>query len=327
MPGLFEKRFIINTGKGGVGKTTISAAIGLAAARQGKKVLIMELGTKEKMSRLFGSDPVGSQPVLVEENLYAVNVTPDAALEEYVVMKLKLRTLYKAVFDNRFVRSFLRVIPGLNELVLLGKAWYEERATEAWSGKPRWDMIVIDAPATGHGVFFLKIPSVIVGAIGSGPMYDEAQQIRSLIEDPERTALNLITLVEEMPVNETIELKQEIEDTLGVPLGYVVANEIYAPRFGDDDAELMDRLKPHLADDSGGQALAGLFDAAVFRAERVHMQASYLDRIRREVELPLIKIPYYFTERFGFMTISKIADDLTAQVLALEATEPMVASP
>jgi hypothetical protein len=289
----------------------------LAAARRGKKVLIMELGTKEKMSRFFGSEPVGSEPVLVEENLYAVNVTPDAALEEYVVMKLKLRTLYKAVFDNRFVRSFLRVIPGLNELVLLGKAWYEEQATEPWSGKPRWDMIVVDAPATGHGVFFLKIPSVIVGAISSGPMYDEAQQIRSLLEDPRRTALNLITLVEEMPVNETIELKREIETTLGVPLGYVVANEIYDPRFSAADTELAKRLRRE-AGEAGREedTVSDLLDASIFRADRVSLQVSYLDRIHREVTLPLIRIPYYFTERFGFMTISKIADDITRQVLA-----------
>ncbi|MEL6181129.1 MAG: ArsA family ATPase, partial [Myxococcota bacterium] len=251
MVDLFGKRLIINTGKGGVGKTTLSAAIGLAAARRGKRVLLMELNAKEKTSRLFGSSPIGFEPTEVEENLFAVNITPKEAMREYAILKLRLKTLYRAVFENRFVRTFLRAIPGINELVLLGKVWYEEQARDGQGGRPRWDMIVVDAPATGHGIFFLQIPQVVTSIISSGPMFDEARQIQEMIQDRSRTLLNLITLVEEMPVNETIELKHTTEEILKVPLGYVIANAVYQPMFTTRQRQLVDAVRPQVDNDDG----------------------------------------------------------------------------
>lgn len=312
MVDLFTKRFIINTGKGGVGKTTVSAAIGLAAARRGKRVLVMEMNAKDKLSRLFGTAAPGIEPVELEENLYGVNVTPDAALKEYAMMKVRIKTLYRAVFENRFVRSFLRVIPGLNDLNLLGKAWYEEQRLDPSTGKPYWDMIVIDAPATGHGVFFLKIPDVILSLVPTGPMAAEARQISDLIHDEKRTLLNLVTLVEEMPVNETIELRKRAEDELKVPLGYVMANSVYPSIFSEAQSDLLRKI--NAARQEGEGRVDKLLDAACFRAGRVQLQREYLERIDREIDLPCVKIPYYFTERFDFMTISRIADQINAQV-------------
>jgi anion-transporting ArsA/GET3 family ATPase len=314
MGDLFDKRFVINTGKGGVGKTTLSAAIGLAAARRGKRVLVMELNAKDKLARLFGASSVGDEPIEIEENLFAINVTPDAALEEYLLLKLRLKTLYRAVFENRFVRSFLRVIPGLNELVLLGKAWHEENRRDPDTGRPVWDMVVIDAPATGHGVFFLKIPDVIISALRAGPMVDEARRIADLLHDPRRTALNLITLVEEMPVNETIELRQQLRAELKVPLGFVIANAIYPPLFSDEQADQLRALREKIP--NNGDHLDRMMEAALFRRGRVELQREYLDRIDREVDLPQLHVPYYFTERFDFQTISRIADQLDRQVRA-----------
>lgn len=316
MLNLFEKRFVINTGKGGVGKTTLSAAIGLAAARRGKRVLLLDLGAKERVSRIFGSAPLTYDIVEVEENLFASHVTPDEALEEYVLLKLRLKTLYRAIFENNFVRTFLRVIPGLNELVLLGKAWFEEQNVDPNTGRPVWDMIIVDAPATGHGIFFLQIPDVITGAISSGPMFREAAKIGELLHDKRRTVLNLVTLVEEMPVNETIELKKRVDEDLKVPLGYVIANAVYPPVFGDDQAALLDRAREAWPQD--GQPVDRMLEAATFRRQRVALQESYMARIDAEIDLPLLSIPYYFTERFDFMTVSKIADQIDRQV-ALQA--------
>ncbi|MBH23781.1 MAG: hypothetical protein CMH57_04800 [Myxococcales bacterium] len=317
---LFGKRLIINTGKGGVGKTTLSAAIGLAAARRGKRVLLMELNAKEKTSRLFGSSPIGFEPTEVEDNLFAVNITPKEALREYAILKLRLKTLYRAVFENRFVRTFLRVIPGLNELVLLGKVWFEEQANDGPGGRPRWDMIVVDAPATGHGVFFLQIPAVITNIVSSGPMFDEARQIQAMIEDSSRTVLNLITLVEEMPINETIELKRTTEETLQVPLGYVIANAVYEPMFSDRQRDLVTAVRAET--DSDGSHLDRLLEAATFRSNRVQLQREYIERLDRELDLPQIHIPYYFTERFNFMTLSKIADEIERQLTGRVDEDP-----
>jgi anion-transporting ArsA/GET3 family ATPase len=309
---LFEKRFILNTGKGGVGKTTVSAAIALAAARRGKRVLLMDMSSKERFSRMFGSVPLTSTPREVEENLFALRITPQEALEEYEIMKLRHKTLYKAVFENRFIRTFLRVIPGLNELTLLGKAWHEEQARHL-SGRPVWDMIIVDAPATGHGIFFLQIPDVICSMVNSGPMFQEARQISELVHDPIRTAINLVTLVEEMPVNETIELKERLSKELKVPLGFVVANAVYPPLF-DAEENLLKEARRQWPTDGGD--VDKMLDAAAFRHKRVQLQRSYLDRIDTELTLPKVHIPYYFTERFNFMTISKIADQIDHQASA-----------
>jgi anion-transporting ArsA/GET3 family ATPase len=244
-------------------------------------------------------------------------------MEEYLLLKLKVKTLYRAVFENRFVRSFLRVIPGLNELVLLGKAWFEEQRVDPDTGKPYWDMVVIDAPATGHGVFFLKIPEVITAAVRKGPMVEEAQRISTLLHDPERTALNLVTLVEEMPVNETLELRQQVEDELKVPLGFVIANAIYRPNLDQEQAELLRQARAATPHDGG--RMDRLLEASLFRRGRVELQRDYLERIAREVTQPQIYIPYYFAERFDFMTISRIADQIDHQV-ALHEEQAWTAS-
>ena len=313
MTDLFQRRFIINTGKGGVGKTTVSAAIALAASRRGQRVLLMEIGAKERGSRLFGSAPLSNEPLEVEENLFAVHVRPDAAFEEYAVLKLRLKALYRAVFENRFMQSFLRVIPGLNELTLLGKAWYEVEARDEATGRYRWDMVIVDAPATGHGVFFLKIPDVIAKVATSGPMAMEARQIANILRDRSITMLNLVTLVEEMPVNETIELKGQLDRELDVPLGYVVANAVYPPVFSQEQVGAVVEQRQEVPRD--GSAADRLIEAGMFRVERVALQRTYLDRIDDELDLPQIRIPYYFAERFDFQTISKIADDIDRQVL------------
>lgn len=301
---LFEKRFIVNTGKGGVGKSTISAAMALAAARKGKRVLAMEINTKERISRLFGAQPVGTEVGRIHENVWAVNVTPEAARREYLLMKMRFETLYKAVFENRFVRQFLRAIPGLNDLNLIGKAWYHEQERDR-SGRPVYDLIVVDAPATGHGLFLLRIPKVIVEAVPTGPMAEECRRILELLEDPKRTALNLITLTEEMPVNETVELKAELDAHLDMPMGYLIANGIYPPLFSPHEATQLDALLD--AHRGADDLVARLLEAGVFRDQRCKLQAGYLDLLHRKIAMPLIEVPYYFAPEIDFSVIQRMA--------------------
>lgn len=304
---LFEKRFVINTGKGGVGKSTISAAMALAAARRGKRVLAIELNTKERISRLFNAEAVGSDIGPIHHNIYAVNITPDAAMREYVLMKIRFERVYKTVFENRFVKQFLRVIPGLNELVLIGKAWYHEQERTR-SGDPRWDIIVVDAPATGHGLFFLKIPKVITEAVPSGPMYNECRQILDLLQDPTRTALNLITLTEEMVVNETIELKAQIDKNLDMPMGYLIANGIYPNFFTPQEGAQLEEL----ANTRGhrGDLVDRLLQSAIFRRQRCELQAQYLDLLRDQIAMPLIEVPFYFKPELNLDSVKLMASHI-----------------
>lgn len=309
---LYDQRFVLFSGKGGVGKTVISSAYALSCARRGERTLLMELNVNDKVSSFFGSSRVGSEITEVEENLFAVNVTPDAALREYGIMILKVRLIYKAVFENRIVRSFLRSIPGLNDLLMLGKAYYHaiERAP---SGGYVWDKVVVDAPATGHGLFFLQIPSVIMGFISSGHMFEESERIQTLLKDPEQTAIHLVTLAEEMPVNETLMMREELERRVGVNIGAVIANAIYPPIFSAEEQRWLkeaEKSAPVGGAAAGSSMLGGLIDAANFRAQRVEMQQYHLARLKREVDRPVYQIPFHFSERMTFVGIAEIADAL-----------------
>lgn len=300
---------VLFSGKGGVGKTTMAAAFAFSCARRGQRTLLIELNVKDRLSLVFGSSEVGTEISEIEENLYAVNITPDAAMEEYAMMKLKVRLIYKAVFENRVVKSFLKVIPGLSDMVMLGKAHFH--ATEVDDrGHHVWDKIVVDAPATGHGIFFLRIPSVITSIIESGPMFGEAQKIEQFLRDPSLTALNLVTLPEEMPVNETLMLRDVVERELHIPIGFVTANAVYPELFDAEERGWIDET----GDDDFEDQTQGFLDAARFRSQRVRMQRPHLERLSQEIEQPLVHIPYYFTERFDFRTIAKISEELDRQL-------------
>lgn len=287
----------------------MASAFALSCARRGERTLLMELNVKDKVSSLFGTDQISTNITEVEDNLYAVNVTPMAAMEEYALMILKVKLIYKAVFENRVVRSFLKVVPGLNELLMLGKAYFH--ATEVDNhGKPVWDKIILDAPATGHGIFFLKIPSVITSIISSGHMYEEAKRILALLQDKERTALVIVTLAEDMPVNETLMLSDVIRDELEMPIGCVIANAVYRPLFNEEQSAFIEEA----AQSEHPDEVAGFFEAARFRANRVELQQFYLDRLKKEGTWPILTVPYYFMDRMSFATISEISDHFDRQL-------------
>ena len=314
---LYNRRFVLFSGKGGVGKTTMASSFALSCARRGDKTLLLELDVKDKASSLFGATDIDFEIREIEDNLYASNVTPWEAMKEYALMVLKIKLIYKAVFENRVVRNFLRVIPGLNELVMLGKAYYHATETDD-TGRPVWDKVVVDAPATGHGIFFLKIPAVITDVISSGLMYDEAERILELLQDPSRTGIVLVTLAEDMPVNETLMLSDVLREEMKLPVACVVANAIYRPLFDDTQSQWIDVARDEVEGDDESM-VSGFLEAARFRNDRVGMQQDYLQRLRTDGDWPLIEIPHYFFDRMSFAIIDKIAEDLH-QALKIESS-------
>jgi anion-transporting ArsA/GET3 family ATPase len=156
---LLDRRLLIVTGKGGVGKSTVSAALALDAARAGKRVLVCEVNAQERVAPLLGAPPAGGTIREAVPGVSTVNVNPHDAMREYGLMVVRFRAIYDAVFENRLVRYFLRVVPSLAELVMLGKILHEVRTEER--GRPRWDLVVLDAPATGHAVQLLRVPAAL----------------------------------------------------------------------------------------------------------------------------------------------------------------------
>ena len=297
----------------------MASSFALSCARRGERTLLMELNVKNKTSSLFGADRIDTEIREVDENLFAVNVTPRAAMREYALMVLKIKLVYRAVFENRVVSSFLRVVPGLNELVMLGKAYYHATELDG-DDKPVWDKVIVDAPATGHGIFFLKIPSVITSLISTGLMFDEARRILDLLRNPELTGLVLVTLAEDMPVNETMMLSEIVRDEMDIPVAAVIANAIYRPLFAEKEVQWIEAAREAIKDDvDTADKIAGFLEAARFRSDRVQMQKFYLDKLRTEGDWPLYEVPFYFHDRMSFAIIDEIAEYLI-DVLDEEST-------
>src|ERR1019366_1610938 len=203
MSTLADKRFVLVTGKGGVGKTTVCAAEALALAAKGKRVLVAMCNARERLSVMLGVPPIGPTVAAVGENVWAVNIEPERALEEYGTLVLHSRALYKTLFDNRYVRTFLRAVPGMQEWAMLGKAWWHttERRPD---GSSAYDVVILDAPATGHGLDMLRVPRVILDIVPPGILRRDAERAWQMFQDPKTCAIVLVTLPEEMPTTETI---------------------------------------------------------------------------------------------------------------------------
>lgn len=271
--------------------------------------MMMELNVRDQVSSYFGSREIGPEIVEIEENLHAVNVTPAAALEEYGMMLLRVKLIYRAVFENRIVQTFLRAVPGLDDLLMIGKAYFH--ATERRSsGDFVWDKVVVDAPATGHGIFFLQIPQVIRSSLSSGHIYDKAVEITEFLTDETRTRLHLVTLAEEMPVNEMLMLRDRAREDVGIPIGAVVINGLYPEMFEGETGRWLQRAAERYDGEDDG--LRGMLEAGAFRRQRVEMQQEYVGRIHDEIDGPSLEIPYFFEERLTFPQIRAIAERFEA---------------
>jgi anion-transporting ArsA/GET3 family ATPase len=311
-PALLKKRLVIVAGKGGVGKSTVAAAFALSASRQGKRVLVAEVHGAERMSHFFEVAPIGPNIREIRPNLFAVNVQPRDAMREYALMVLRLKALYNLVFENRLVRYFLDAFPGLNELVMLGKIWYHVEEIDKKTGRPRWDLVVVDAPATGHGVFFLEFPKVVLAAIQGGPLAFHVAMMQEMLTDPRRTSLQIVTLPEEMPVREALDLRRVVHDELKIPLGYVFVNCVNPPLFNQRELEDY-RLLLELTD-ARLPRLKRLFEAAQWRISRWRIEEEHLALIRRSLNLPRVELPFVYEREFRARAIEFLAQKMADQM-------------
>jgi len=209
--GLLHKRLIFVTGKGGVGKTTITAAIGLAASHLGLHTLLVELGDRPEIPHLFGRSEIESDeaPVGLRENLFHLALVPEVALREYLEIQLRVRSIVRLVLRNSGVRRLLEAAPGWRDLIRLGKLWHLETRSEG--DAPRWDLLIVDAPATGHGLTLFSIPDAVLETVRSGPLRRHAAAVQSLMHDPARTSVLPVTLPEELSARETVQLIESLE--------------------------------------------------------------------------------------------------------------------
>ncbi len=274
MPAFAPRRFLFITGKGGVGKTTVTAVLARALAARGLRVLVTVCGAKERLSTLLGAPPLEPQITSLAPNLWGVRLVSEVALREYGTLKLKNRVLVDAIFDSKYVTGFLSGTPGLKEWSLLGKAWYHAIEEDA-QGRPRFDVVLFDAPATGHGLDMLRVPKVIVDIAPPGVLRSDAERAWEMFRDPARSGVVVVTLPEEMPTNETLELCAALRTELTLPIAEMVVNSWLPPLFSEDEASALAKLGSQPAD-APAQAV---LDSAVRRATRQRIQDECLQRL------------------------------------------------
>ncbi|HJL18107.1 MAG TPA: ArsA family ATPase [Sandaracinaceae bacterium LLY-WYZ-13_1] len=305
MPELFDREFLFVTGKGGVGKTTVSAALALAAAARGKRVLVAMCNAKERLSHLLEVDSIGARNMAIGPNLEAVNMTPTVALEEYGMMVLKVRSVYKAIFENRFVAAVLRGTPGIEAWAMLGKAYFhtDEQLDD---GRPRYDLVIVDGPATGHALDMLRVPQVICDVAPPGLLRAEAEKALSLFRDAKRSAAVLVTLPEDMPANETLELHDALRNEIRMPVGELVVNSVLSKLFKSAERAPIAELPTKIG---AGSPAHSLVMAGRQRALREGMQQQAIAKLKEGLpELPRTVLPMLHTPEFRRSAIESLAE-------------------
>ena len=308
MAGPLERRLHFVVGKGGVGKTTVAAALARLLARQGRRTLAVEMDPGGRLMALLGAPAGRYTAVSVGPQLSVMAVDGRAALEEYLGLIIPVKRLLQGVFASRVYQYFVAAAPGLKELMTVGKIWYE--ATRIDAGRPAWDAIVVDAPATGHSLQYLRMPQAAHDTFGPGLVQREAAKITDLLRDRKTTAVHLVTLAEEMPVTETLEMHAQLTGPLGMPLGHVVVNRLHRRRF---DATVLERLRTAELPPAEHGLLACVAERAAEETGWTDINTGQLGRLRAALGgIPMIELPYLFSEEFGTDELDTLSEGLAA---------------
>ncbi len=283
---------LIVTGKGGVGKSTVAASLALRSAGAGERTLVVEVSGADRIPSFFGRSaaPYSPEPLTDDLPLWHLTLTPEAAIEEHVVQQIRFARLYDMVFRNRVMGPFLDAIPGLHDAVQLGKIfdlWRQGRTDR----RPLWDRVVVDAPATGHGLTMLASCRSMMELTRSGPFYEEVRQVEVVMSDPERTALILVCLPEEMPVRETVELWERLGGSRRC-VSRAVMNLLAPPPFALDDAEADWAVARSVLGDLSDPAIAGAVALTQTRLDRALRQRAATERLTQTLGVPLDRVPW-----------------------------------
>jgi anion-transporting ArsA/GET3 family ATPase len=302
--GLLDKRLVFVTGKGGTGRTVVSAALALMAARQGKRTVVCEVAEQSRIPALFGLEGAGFEEVELTENLWGISVDPEHAREEWLRFQLRSGALAGALNSGRIFSYLAAAAPGLSELVTVGKVWELAQLERKTRKASPYDVVIVDAPATGHGVAMLRAPKTFRDAARVGPIATQANRIHSFMADPKQTAVLAVALAEDMPVNETLDLAGRLEEEVGQHLQQIVVNALYPERFSGAEAEAI------AAADGRPSAARDALKAALSEHKRARVQRSHLRRLRRQADAPVATLPFLFEPEIGQEQIETLSREL-----------------
>ncbi|MFM9019401.1 MAG: ArsA family ATPase [Actinomycetota bacterium] len=284
-PQLIDRRLAFVIGKGGVGKTAVAAALALGLADAGHRTLLVEVGAETRTEALFGVAPSLDDPVEVRPGLFALTVDAELATQEYLSIQLKVKPLVEMMARSRAFHQVTQAAPGLAELVTLGKIW--DLATTVRDGAPVWDRLVVDSPATGHGIALLEAAGNARDLAGSGPIKDQAEAIEKVVRHPAATGIAVVATPEDLAVTEAVEAVQALR-ARSLPVACAVANAVRRSPFSDADAEA---LRAVLANTAAGDAERAAEQAAIAGAEGARHDDREVDGLARDSALPVAVLP------------------------------------
>ena len=302
MPELLDKRLVIVTGKGGVGKSTVALAMGLAAAAEGRRTIVCEVSAQEHTSHVFNRAEVGFHEVEMTENLWAISIDPDQALREYLLLQLKVRAMRDLLYRSRIFGYLAAATPGLRELVTIGKIWEVALPDRKVKKGRKYDLVIVDAPATGHGIAFLQTPRTFANVARVGPIKAQAEALETFLVNHRKTGVAIVALPEEMPVNESAALEQTLAEDVGVAVDRVYMNALYPERFSKDEAERLESVA-----ETGNGTIRAACRAAISERRRAVAQREQLARLAELVNAPVRTLPFMFNPELGVEEIRGLA--------------------
>ena len=304
MKNLLDRTILLVTGKGGVGKSTVAATLARRAARDGKRVLLVELESVSRAAPLFGVADATPEPQLVDHNISLMGIDALHSLHFFALQQLRLETVVRLALRNKSVRGFFMAMPGIKSILFLYHLWRLE-SEHGPQGDGTWDLIVCDLPTSGYVVGLYGVPTTLRQIFRVGPLANYANGMADMLFDPRRAGLVLVTLPEEMPVVETVELIERLRTRNGVEAAAVFVNGIYPELVSATElAEmaLVGRATPDMAVE-----LEGMLWAADLLAGRNARAARLLPLLRHEVGDRLVELPHLFRRHMHLSGIDELA--------------------